>query len=184
MITTADYAMIEQTLTRCLALRFDDVSVRVGENIHFPGVNVVVTSSHFQSWLPEQRFHHVVREIPHKFYDRYLRAGVVWFELAPGETARQYMQGPRSEDVAAFEKQITDNLIRNGFQEKFDRRLVDEDETPSPDDFVVTRLVLDEIGLSKEEIEKVCLYLIGRGAYCDAHVLNDVLPELNRPRTR
>lgn len=182
MIAQKDYAKIEGQLQRYLTARFEDVSVRVGEGIHYKGTNVIITSSRFAGWLPEQRFHHVVREIPHEFYDRHLREGIVWFELAPGETAQEYMRMPRSEDVAAEGGKIVELLLRSKFPDRLAAALQKEANGASPDDFKATRRVLALAGLDEDQSRKVCLYLIGRGAYCDAHVAADVLPQLATAR--
>lgn len=178
MIAQNDYAKIEDQLQKHLAARFEDVSVRVGDDIHYKGTNVIVTSSHFAGWLPEQRFHHIVRALPQEFYEKYLRVGMVWFELAPGEQPKQYMKMPRSEDVADEDADIAQMLVRIGFAKKLKNLIADEGGDASPDDFELTRVVLAELDLDESVIEKVCLFLIGRGAFCDAHVVKDVLPQL------
>lgn len=178
MIAPKDYARIESQLQRYLSARFEDVTVRVGDGIHYPGTNVVITSSRFADWLPEQRFHHVVREIPHAFYDRHLRDGIVWFELAPGEAAQEYMRMPRSEDVASEEKKLTELLRRVKFPERLTAALRDAPGVASPDDFLETRKAMFAAGLDEAQVQKACLMLIGRGAFCDAHVVADVLPSL------
>ncbi len=183
MIAQKDYGKIESELQSYLSARFDDVSVRVGDGIHYKGTNIVITSSRFAEWLPEQRYHHVVREIPLDFYNRHLREGIVWFELAPGESAQEYMRRPRSEDVAKEVAKITDLLLRVNFAERLNKTLGDRPDDASPDDFLETRKTLLAAGLDADQVQKVCLLFIHRGAFCDAHVVTDVLPRLKTKRT-
>lgn len=178
MIAQEDYSKIERQIQKYLSARFEDVSVRVGDDIHYKGTNVIITSSHFVGWLPEQRFHHIVRELPQEFYEQYLRSGMVWFELAPGESPRQYMEMPRSEDITDDDPRIAAKLARLGFARKLRKAVAEDGDDASPDDFDLTREVLEQMELSEAEIERVLLFLIGRGAFCDAHVMADVLPQL------
>lgn len=178
MIAQEDYAKIESQIQKYLSARFEDVSVRVGDGIHYKGTNVIITSSHFVGWLPEQRFHHIVREIPQEFYEQYLRRGMVWFELAPGESPKQYMKMPRSEDIADEDPRIAAMLARLGFAKKLRKAISDEGDDASPDDFEITREVLSQMELPDSDVERILLFLIGRGAFCDAHVMADVLPQL------
>src|SRR6185369_15304626 len=99
MIRKKDFTAVAKQLREHLAARFDDVDVQIGDDIHYKGVNVVITTRVFDGLLPEQRYHHVVRSLPPEFYEKHLRGGVVWFELAPKQAARDYMKMPRSEDV-------------------------------------------------------------------------------------
>lgn len=179
MITAKDFSKVQRQLETYLSEHLGDVKVQVGENIHYPGTNVVITCAQFAGWLPEQRFHHVVRAIPAEFYDRHLRQGVVWFELAPGESAKEYMRMPRSEDVAAEGPAIASMLQKKGFAGRLLALLGPHPEDASTTHFAATRQVLAECKLSDGEIEKACLYLISEGAYCDMQVLMDVLPKLS-----
>ena len=83
MIHKKDHKKIEKALAGFLSGRFRDLAVQIGKDIHYRGVNVVLTSPDYQGLLPEQRFHHVVQCIPPDFYEEHLRSGVVWFELTP-----------------------------------------------------------------------------------------------------
>lgn len=178
MIPLKQHAQVAAALEEHLAERFDDVTVRVGDDIHYKGTNVVITCPAFAAWLPEQRFHHVVRAIPADFYERHLRQGVVWFELAPGESAAAYMKMPRSEDIEAEEATIGHRLRAIDFYARVQSALSARNAMPSADDFVVTKRLLAELGVDEEGVTKACLFLIRQGAYCDAQVLADVVPKL------
>lgn len=178
MIPLKQYAQVATALEEHLAERFDNVTVRIGDGIHYKGTNVVVTCPAFAAWLPEQRYHHVVRAIPVEFYERHLRQGVVWFELAPGESAAAYMKMPRSEDIESDEALIGRRLKAIDFYARMSSALSARSGNPSADDFVVARRLLAESGLDDEGVTRACLFLIRQGAYCDAQVLADVIPKM------
>ncbi len=177
MIAQKDYQSVQRELEGHLRKRLNRVSVRIGEGIHYRGVNVVVTWSGFAGLLPEQRFHHVVRAIPGEYYDRHLREGIVWFELAPGESAEAYMRMPRSEDVAAEEGRIAERLRQMGFWEEFLAAAGLRPHEASADGFVESGRILREAGEDEEAVRKACLFFIRQGAYCDAHLLAEGLSD-------
>lgn len=178
MIEKKDYAAVQRRLQEHLRRRFEDAVVQIGDDIHYKGTNVVVTSRAFEGLLPEQRFHHVVRAIPRDLYQTHLRTGVVWFELVPGQSSIDLMKMPRAEDVACKESDIRRRLEEADFASRF-RALFDADpQRASITHFDATRRILAEAGWPDVEINRACLFMILQGAYCDAHVLNDVLPKL------
>jgi hypothetical protein len=178
MIPVKQHAQVATALEELLVERFDSVTVRVGDDIHYKGTNVIITCPEFAGWLPEQRFHHVVRAIPADFYERHLRRGVVWFELAPGESPAAYMKMPRSEDIESDEATIAGRLRSVDFYARLQAALNGRNGLPSADDFVVTKRLLAEAGLDDESVTRACLFLIRQGAYCDAQVLADVVPKM------
>ncbi len=186
MIAKKDYAKIEQQLRTCLAAAFDDVCVRVGDDLHYPGTNLEIVSEVFRGLLPEQRYHHVVRTIPAALYDRHLKDGVVWFELAPGETAKDLMRMSRSEDVAPMHDELVRRLGQIGFFGQLKTRCRRAPTRASTLDFVVCREALRAAGLNDAEITQMCLLFIRCGGFCDVQVLADVMPLLSgrRPRGR
>ena len=177
MIEKKDYGGVRQAQQECRGRRFEDVRVQIGDDIHYKGTNVVVTSRLFEGLLAEQRFHHVVRAVPKNLYEAYLRRGVVWFELAPGETGVDLMKMPRSKDVKEEAIAVGEQLRKIGFFSKFKARLEPDPQRASVTHFTVTRAVLAEAGLGPEAITRACLFMILEGAYCDAHVLTDVVPK-------
>ncbi len=178
MIEREDYGKVQVQLQSFLAERFDDVVVEIGDNVHYPGTNIVVTSSSFAGLLPEQRFSHAVRAIPLGFYEQYLRGGVVWFELAPGERAGDLMKMPRSDDIVEEEEDIFERLGATRFFEELQARSCAGPREASSDDFGLSREVLAGAGLEREEVTRACLFFIRQGAYCDAQVLVDLVPKL------
>jgi hypothetical protein len=178
MIAKKDYPLVQARLQSFLSEYFDDVSVTIDDDVYYRGTNLIVVTPAFRDLLPEQRFHHLVRAIPHEFYEEYLRGGIVWFELAPGEDPRSYMRMPRSDDVADQEPAILKQLVSVRFFQKLKSRLGPVPHTASHIDFVVSRQILSEAGLSPADINRACLFFIRHGGFCDAQVLVDVLGEL------
>ena len=179
MIAKKDYEKIAKQLQEHLAVAFDDVEVTIGDGIHYRGTNVVITSETFRGLLPEQRFHHVVRAIPQAFYDKHLKGGIVWFELAPGESGKDLMKMPRSEDIAREQSAIATMLIKKGFGRKLRLLAEEEPEKLSAFGFTACRAALKKAKTSPDEIEKAELFFILNGGYCDVQVLADVLPKLD-----
>lgn len=178
MIKKKDYKKVQRQLQDFLSAPFEDVTVAVGDGIHYKGTNVVVTSSAFSGLLAEQRFHHVVHAIPPDFYEEHLRGGVVWFELAPGESGLQYMRMPRSDDVAGIEKAIRRRLDEVSFFDKFEKALAAKDGAVSRRDFVEARRILAKAGLDEGENVEARLLFIRYGGFCDAEIPSVVLPAM------
>lgn len=178
MIAKQDYRSLQRELQAYLEECFRDVAVRIGDDIHYAGTNIVVTSASFKGLLAEQRFHHVVRALPQEFYETYFQGGVVWFELAPGETGSDLMRMPRASDVAQNEADLRKLLDTIKFFPKFQALMETAPSRASMTHFHATREILAEAGLDPDAQTRVCLFMILQGAYCDAHVLADVLPKL------
>ncbi len=177
MIRPNEFQQIQTQLVAYLRPIFDDVAVEIGDGIHYKGTNIVVTSRHFTGLLAEQRFHHVVRAIPEDLYNNQLRKGIVWFELSPGESGKDLMKMARAVDIRDKEAAIEARLRKAGFFSALQARFGKKKDGASVMRFDATREVLAECGIAKSEIENACLFLIARGAYCDAHVLNDLAPK-------
>ncbi|MBN2560535.1 MAG: hypothetical protein JXQ75_06360 [Phycisphaerae bacterium] len=176
MLRKGDYRKIQVQLQAFLAERFGDVTVQIGDDIHYHGTNIVITSPAFEGLLPEQRFHHVVRAIPPDFYEQHLRGAGVWFELAPGETGQDLMKMPRSEDIAEQEADILEELRKIEFFKEIGAELAASPQDASIDDFPVSRRVMTRAGLGERDIRRACLFLIRHGGFCDAQVLADIVP--------
>ncbi len=179
MIDKKKYGSVQRHLQDCLENVFDDVMVQIGDDIHYRGTNIVVTSRVFEGLLPEQRYHHVVRAVPKDYYEKHLQSGVVWFELAPGETGADLMKMPRASDIAPEQDAIRKQLVEIGFSERFEAAIESGAGPASITHFKITRKTLAAAGLDDTHITRACLFMILRGAYCDAHILADVLPKLS-----
>lgn len=178
MIKKKDYKKIEKDLQGFLSAQFADAKVQVGDGIHYKGTNVVVTSSAFAGLLPEQRFHHVVHAIPPDFYETHLRGGVIWFELAPGESGSDYMRMPRSDDVAGVETAIRRRLDEISFFDKHENALAAANGTVSERDFVEACRILADAGLDERECVDARLLFIRYGGFCDAEIPTVVQPAM------
>lgn len=168
---------IQKKLQSAMSSVFTQARVQVGHDIHFKGCNIVITSPDFAGLLPEQRFHHVVRAIPADLYES-LRSGFVWFELAPGEPAVNYMKMPRSDDISAHEGEMLKTLAAIKFFKKFEAKLRESKSAPSKLDFILGKQVLSEAGLSPNEVIRACLFFIKHGGHSDAQVFSHVMEEL------
>jgi hypothetical protein len=177
MIAKKDYRQIQDQLQGFLAGQLDGVSVQVGDDIHYRGTNIVVTSPRFAGLLPQQRFYFVMRAIPADFYEKHLHGGCVWFELAPGETGRDLMKMPRSEDVAGEDEAIRARLEEIGFFEKLGAAIRSAKAGAAHDSFAIARRVLGKLGMGEEEMTRACLFFMLHGAYVDAQILTAVLGE-------
>ena len=178
-MTSRNLAAIENQLQSVMSAAFKEAKVKVGDGIHYKGCNIVITSPDFAGLLPEQRFHHVAHALPADLYEQ-LRSGYVWFELAPGEPAEQYMKMPRSEDIAAHDGAIQQRLMKEKFFKKFEEQLRASRRAASKLDFVLARKVLAEAGWSPDETTRACLFFIRHGGHCDADVFSRVMDDLNR----
>jgi len=178
MIANNEYGALQARLQAILSETFQQVTVQIGDDLFYHGTNLVVTTPDFAGLLPEQRFHHLVRAIPASLYEDHLRGGVVWFELAPGETPREYMRMPRSEDIADRSEAIFKRLVAARFFHRLTDRLLAAPDAASSRDFVLCREILQDAGFRPDEIIQACLFFIRHGGYCDVQVISDVVDEL------
>ncbi len=176
MMKQSKYIHVGRELQRMLKPQLPDVEVQIGDDLHYKGTNVVVTSGLFEGLLAEQRFHHVVRAIPGDFYEAHLRSNIVWFELTPNETGADLMKMPRSTDVAAEQEEIHSLVAAADFCSKFQQALARGSQRLSATHFELTRKTLAKCGLGGTDITRACLFMILHGAYCDAQVNTEILP--------
>lgn len=175
-LTKREYRTVASRLQDYLSEHLDDVSVCIGDDLHYPGVNIVVTSPRFQGLLPEQRFYLILRAMPPEFYDERLRGAGVWFELAPGETGKDLMKMPRSEDIAGREAAIRQRLEQADFANRLHDVFEEDESIASEYDYAACKKVLRDGGWSEAQITEACLLFVAEGAYCDVQVRDDLLP--------
>lgn len=159
---------VARQLQEHVRARFEDANVQIGEGLHYRGTNVVITSKAFAGLLPEQRYGLVLRTIPEAFFKKYLRGGVVWFELAPGESGQDYMRMPRSEDVAARSADVLARMKKSGVLKKLEKAVSQAKGALSAARLDAARQCMEAGGWSADEVREGALVLIGRGALCDA----------------
>lgn len=168
---------LQSDLTRLLSGRFESMSVEVSHGRRWGRTCVTFCWSGFASLLPEERFHRLVQVIPEKFRESSM-SGLVWLELAPGESVESFLKLPRSEDVVDSEGAVYADLCRVGFFEGLTTTM-----RPSPDkscggDLSAAVDVLSDKGWSHDDVRRAKLVFIRYGAYCDCQVLKSVRAEL------
>ncbi|MFQ5415113.1 MAG: hypothetical protein ACE5E6_11710 [Phycisphaerae bacterium] len=157
---------------------------------HFAGITVDVAPSArwnrpcatfrwsgFAGLLPEERFHRLVNVIPEPFRASRMK-GLVWLELAPGETVDAYLKLPRSDEVAGREASIYAGLVQVDFFDALNAALDPSPQQRCPGDFSSTADVLARKGFASDRIRDAKLSFILHGAYCDCQVLLTVRHEL------
>jgi len=178
MIPKHEYERLRRKLESALERQLEDAQVQISDDLHYRGTNLVITSKQFRGLLPEQRYYLAVRAIPSDLYERYLRGGVVWFELAPGESGREYMRMPRSDDVEAQVPALYRRLNQIRFFQTLQRTLEERPADISTEDLSWTRQILIDAGVRGEELTRCLLFFIRHGGFTDALVVADVIPEL------
>lgn len=164
-------------LTTLVSNSFPGISVRVEHGARWNRECITFEWEGFAGLLPEERFHRLVKAIPEKFREEKL-AGLVWLELAPGETVEAFLRLPRSEDVARKERTIYAGLIRADFFRSLGDAL-----GPSPDKictggFAESEKILSTLTLGPHGTQDAKLVFIRHHAFCDCQVLLTAQPAL------
>ena len=168
---------VEAELAAMLEPRFPGMTVTVAYSERWNRKSVTFRWSGFAGLLPEERFHRLTGAIPEDFRASQM-AGVVWLELAPEETIEDYLDLPRSEDVADKERDIYVELARHGFFELLGSSLGPSPETRCEGGFSATTAVLSQKGFPAAKIRDAKLVFIQHGVYCDCQVLQMAQPAL------
>jgi len=159
----------------------------------FPGISIEVDEHHprwqrrclvfrwegFNELLPEERFHRLLQVIPEEYRTKKL-IGAVWLELGPKETLEEFLQSPRSEDVADAEPDLYRKLIKGNVFGTLDVSMGSSPEGTCTGDFSKTLGILRGNSFSREQIRDARLVFIRHGAYCDCQVLTTAQPALAR----
>jgi hypothetical protein len=90
----------------------------------------------------------------------------------------EYLDLPRSEDIASRETAIARRLVRSGFFETMQERLGPVPIEQSMNDLSISRQVLRDLGMTAKECQDACLLLILHGAYADCDVLLEARPAI------
>jgi hypothetical protein len=123
----------------------------------------------FKGLLTEERFHRLTTVIPADFRNTRMK-GFAWLELAPGEDVDEVLAMPRSEDVAAREKDIRKKLDKAGFLDALGEALGEKPQEECGGDFAHTVSVLKAKKWSEKDIIDAKLVFIRGGIYCDCQV--------------
>lgn len=170
---------LEADLTSMLAEEFPGLNVTIEHSDRWNRVCATFVWSGFADLLPEERFQRLVRLIPEDFREKRL-AGLVWLELAPGESVEAFLKLPRSEDFAAREADVYAELESAGFFEALEKALGPEPQKACQGQFTELGVVLSRKKYSKKRIRDAKLLFILNGAYCDCQALLTVRRELSR----
>ena len=178
MLQRRNQALEKQVMT-LLAKSFSGMSVEIGYAARWDRTCIAIRWEGFGGLLPEERFHRLVSAIPDEFRTSQL-AGLVWVELAPGETVDDVLKLPRSEDIAKREADIGRTLTHNGFFATLADRLGRSAKRKCPGDFTHTAAVLSDMGKPPERIRDAKLLFIRHGAFCDCQVVATVQPAMTK----
>ncbi len=182
MGTRSDIQKLESDLTTILAPRFDGITVEIGDDKRWDRPRMVFCWSGFADLLPEERFHRLVQAIPEDFRVSRLE-GLIWLELAPGETVDEFLALPRSEDVADRAQDVTADLNNAGFFAALSAELGRAPEKECAGGFSTSQKVLSAKEFSDAKIRDAKLLFIRHGAYCDCQVIQTVRPALAELQT-
>lgn len=168
---------LEAELLAMLGPRFPDMTVTVEPSDRWDRLCVRFCWSGFAGLLPEERFHRLTSVIDDDFRTSRME-GVVWLELAPGETVEQYLELPRSEDLGGKEHKVCAALARDGFFDRLGKALGPSPEVRCGGDFALTTVVLSDAEYSPDKIRDAKLLFIRHGVYCDCQVVSTAQSEL------
>ena len=115
-------------------------------------------------------FQRLATVIPEGFRQDRL-GGLVWLELAPGETIDALLELPRSEDIAEREGAIYAGLLTVEFFDALSKALGAATAKNCPGDFSTSATILARRRYSAEQIRDAKLAFIRHGAYCDCQAL-------------
>ncbi|RJP34313.1 MAG: hypothetical protein C4547_11090 [Phycisphaerales bacterium] len=161
---------IQSLVESYIAPHLPGATVEVSFSQRWQRPMVVVRWEGFETLLAEQRFRRLLACIPADVFERNL-AGLIWFELAAGESIDDYVNMPRSDDVAERREELVALMRDRALLAGLQASLGDDPLDGCGGGFDLTRAVLKDAGVPQPDIEAACLCLIGLGAYCDCQVI-------------
>lgn len=170
---------LQRELQAMLAKKFPGIDVKAEPTSRWNRPCVTFTSASFDGLLPEERFQRLVAVIPTDFREQNM-AGLVWVELAPGETLDEFLKLPRSEDVASREREIYGSLAKAKLFESLSEALGSSPDKRCGGDFRELDRILKARRFSQDALRDAKLLLIRHRAYCDCQVLLTAQSELAR----
>lgn len=179
MKAKGNHDSLQRELLAMLGAKFPDITVQIEPTSRWNRPCITFSSSAFDDLLPEERFHRLVAVIPNDFREQNM-AGLVWVELADGESLDQFLKLPRSEDVADRERDIYGSLARVKFFDLLSEALGSSPEKRCGGDFRELDRILQSKRLSADAIRDAKLLLIRHRAFCDCQVLLTAQSELAR----
>ncbi|MFQ5591816.1 MAG: hypothetical protein ACE5HE_11685 [Phycisphaerae bacterium] len=163
-------ALLESDLSRLLTPGFPGITVEVGQSKRWNRPCVTFRWAGFDGLLPEERFHRLNRVIPESLRTKRLD-GFVWLELTPQETIEEFLELPRSEDIAERERDIYCRLLELGFFESLSAALGESPEATCRGDFSRSAALLGAANWTAKQIRDAKLVFIHHGTYCDCQAL-------------
>lgn len=179
MKSKGNHESLQRELMTMLAAKFPGIAVQVEPTSRWNRPCVTFCCGAFSGLLPEERFQRLVAVIPNDFREQKM-AGLVWVELAEGESLDQFLKLPRSEDVASRERDIYGSLAKVKLFELLGEALGNAPDKHCGGDFRELERILQEKRFTGEGIREAKLLLIRHRAFCDCQVLLTAQSELAR----
>lgn len=177
MAGTNKHDALAAELTDMLGEALPGITVEVGVSDRWNRPCATFCWAGFAGLLPEERFQRLTRIIPEAFRTARM-AGMIWLEMAPGESVEQFLALPRSEDLEPRELEIYRSLRQGGFFDLLAKALGGSAERNCPGDFTRTRAVIGKARGLNVSPDEACLVFIRHGVYCDCQVLQGAEPAL------
>jgi len=149
----------------------------------FPGIDVRVAHSErwnrpcatfcwdgFSGLLPEERFQRLATVLSEDFRATRMK-GVVWLELAPGESVEAFLKLPRSEDLGDREGEIHRLLSQGSFFDLLAKKMGAAPKRTCQGDFRETVAVIEQARAIDVSLTDAKLVFIRYGVFCDCQVL-------------
>ncbi|MFQ5463351.1 MAG: hypothetical protein ACE5E5_12095 [Phycisphaerae bacterium] len=160
-----------------LAPRFPGIDVRVAHSDRWNRPCATFCWDGFAGLLPEERFQRLATVLPEDFRASRMH-GVVWMELAPGESVEAFLKLPRSEDLGDREEEIYRRLSKGGFFDLLAKRLGTAPKRSCGGDFRETASAIKRGKSIDVSLIDAKLVFIRRGVFCDCQVLQGAQPAL------
>jgi len=170
---------LEKELSAALGRSFPGLSVEIAHSDRWKRMAVTFRWAGFADLLPEERFHRLVGELPEDILKKKLD-GFVWLELTAEESVDEFLELPRSEDVAPKERDICEALKKLKFFDALQESLGRSPQKKCTGDFAKSEAALKSAKAPATRVREAKLVFIRHGAYCDCQVLQTVAPALAR----
>jgi hypothetical protein len=178
-MATKNQSDLATELRAALLKKFPGIEVEVGESERWKRPCLTFRWDGFKELLPEERFHRLVTMLPPELRDITM-SGFIWLELAPGESVDAFLKLPRSEDIAARERDIFDGLRKAGFIDSLAKAMGANPQKTCEGDFSRAIKTLKAAKQTEAGIRDARLVFIRHGAYCDCQALESVWPTLEK----
>jgi hypothetical protein len=171
---------IAKELAKFVGKACPGVEVEVGPSPRWQRTCLTFRWDGFAGLLPEERFRLVAKPIPPPFFEEHCR-GVVWLELADGESIEEYLALPRSEDIQDRLPDVWAALADLSFFAALEDELVRIPASDCPDDLSISKRVLAARRATQKQTRDAVLAFMRHEAYTDWEVLRKVRPIAERP---